>query len=1139
MCPVRNALWICFLLNTLFVAVRSECYSRADGTGKSCFHSVSSPEAGASGLLEVTMDDSTWRSESLGGYAWDAAAGTLRKEKSGKSYDVHAVSRDAVVSISLSKGPSNHVRFGLSADTTQDIPTYWIGLFPNHIYNDQTGADIYVSYSTSTVFEVAVVAGNIVALRDGVQLWTWGAAPAAALYAKVSTYETATTSTVRMMNKQGDIDDLAECESLCNANPSCKHISYYPTTKRCYEFTIDDCLPLSDSSHADTIFESLVACPTPQPTPQPTPTPTVVPTPAPTPSPTPVPSPAPTPVPTPMPTPAPTPIPTPAPTPSPTPVPTPGPSPIPTPAPTPAPSPIPTPAPTPAPSPIPTPVPTVAPTAAPTAGPTASPAPLPTATPTFTPTIRTPLPTVPEAEEAKMSPKQRESYKMVQETRNLEAEAFTASLAKLTQLPTNDSAPVVVSSEKAVVVAQRVVLDYDSGATDAGDKEVVSVCAAGSSVQVDVPVRALANVVRTEAQSSGSSAKEVVFVTVVPNDEDPLEQQQDEQDDSADKQKAKPIELQLGSGQSGTKSLGPVSVSMYYGTQKYPLRNLSTPIKIVMPSMNKSQRYEGTPQCVFYDETARVWSTEGLTISISDGEVACFTTHLTMFAVVDAIVDVVVDAAKDFAECVNAELFTAAAARHILDGGWAAKPAAFLLCSTAALYAVLLVLACFRDRQYRSSALPKDANLLTSDARYQCKEEGRLAVVWNEVAALRVYIRKLWSDGLVRTAVRHVASDAMIRSAAVRSGVSTASLLVISQRWSNRTSSQHAGGSALRRSAAVYTDIATTFSDSIDKVESQCAELPAAMPSVGEISFSIRPSTKIKDLPSSPSALQKQIHSYTATSIFLSLLMAVQPAWQATCFCMMSTSWTRMMVQAVYFSGALAFQALAYQSDGTAQGKDNDPSNPSCKKTELGEKLVFGILYATLSLAMSSLPALTLQAAWLRRFVYFSRDNEEDFNRKQKELVRDLKRKDVVLTTVSCCYLAICWFILVSFAANVNEQSLKSLFISFAWSLLSVFVFTPVATAALLWIVLAIMRQWQGGQLMEEVSLRMRDKLNCTSSELMEASPAQGSDDSRTSERAAEQVVLADPSKNNTHKRRLDRVWPSNDNDSEHNDPAN
>lgn len=166
-------------------------------------------ETGQLGLLQLRSskqslhdDGSIWASHD--GLSWDPGTRTIAKTKAGKGYNSHAVTESRVRSISLRPGQvghgyqgGTHVRYGLGNSPTpaQDCE-YEVGLFPGEkgrIYIKQAHAhgkhNLGECDLTSCEVAVAIVGGNVVALRNGEEIWNWGPAPAVGLFAKVSPYE--------------------------------------------------------------------------------------------------------------------------------------------------------------------------------------------------------------------------------------------------------------------------------------------------------------------------------------------------------------------------------------------------------------------------------------------------------------------------------------------------------------------------------------------------------------------------------------------------------------------------------------------------------------------------------------------------------------------------------------------------------------------------------------------------------------------------------------------------------------------------------------------------------------------------------------------------------------------------------------
>ena len=131
----------------------------------------------------------------LQGNSWDSESRTITKVTSiaiDGHYDAHAVSLSRVRCVSMRLSQTDkHVRIGLADDASFNVATYHLGAFPGgRIWIKESGQYRSGTYTEGSLLEVAIVDGNIlVALLDGVQLWTWGEVSSAAMYAKVSPYE--------------------------------------------------------------------------------------------------------------------------------------------------------------------------------------------------------------------------------------------------------------------------------------------------------------------------------------------------------------------------------------------------------------------------------------------------------------------------------------------------------------------------------------------------------------------------------------------------------------------------------------------------------------------------------------------------------------------------------------------------------------------------------------------------------------------------------------------------------------------------------------------------------------------------------------------------------------------------------------
>merc|ERR1711871_779068 len=152
-------------------------------------------------------------------------------------------------------------------------------------------------------------------------------------------------------------------------------------------------------------------------------------------------------------------------------------------------------------------------------------------------------------------------------------------------------------------------------------------------------------------------------------------------------------------------------------------------------------------------------------------------------------------------------------------------------------------------------------------------------------------------------------------------------------------------------------------------------------------------------------------------------------------------------------TGAMAFQALAFQADGTAKTKDADAT---CNQSTLFQKAKVVIFYAAISFLMASLPTCLVESAWRREFIYIapSEDptHEERWRCRAAAVLRRMQRKDFVLRAVCCMYLGVCWFLLISFAANVDAGSSLTLCLSTTWLLFKQLFFLPLLVTFVLWL---------------------------------------------------------------------------------------
>merc|ERR1719265_1660071 len=80
------------------------------------------------------------------------------------------------------------------------------------------------------------------------------------------------------------------------------------------------------------------------------------------------------------------------------------------------------------------------------------------------------------------------------------------------------------------------------------------------------------------------------------------------------------------------------------------------------------------PLCAYFDEDTKLWTTAGLTTTISEtGSLVCGTPHLTLFSAV-------LRALESAVMCANAAVLTPAALANIVSGGkWWHRPPALIL----------------------------------------------------------------------------------------------------------------------------------------------------------------------------------------------------------------------------------------------------------------------------------------------------------------------------------------------------------------------------------------------------------------------------------------------------------------------------
>eukprot|EP00929_Paragymnodinium_shiwhaense_P075629 TRINITY_DN3868_c0_g1_i5.p2 TRINITY_DN3868_c0_g1~~TRINITY_DN3868_c0_g1_i5.p2 ORF type:complete len:833 (+),score=137.57 TRINITY_DN3868_c0_g1_i5:3100-5598(+) len=668
------------------------------------------------------------------------------------------------------------------------------------------------------------------------------------------------------------------------------------------------------------------------------------------------------------------------------------------------------------------------------------------------------------------------------------------TLSRLTELPENDTTAVIVQSATSTVVAQRLLLDGGDGEGGEAEGPKQEVVTESMQLAVLLPIQALADTL--EGLGDDAASQGLSLVSSVPKDNEA----------------EKPFNM--GGENNYTKALGPVSISIYAGGTKIKVANLSTPIKITMSSGNSRASMSDNLTCAYYDEETSMWSTAGVTTTRdATGGVACLTTHLTFFAAVELdVADIIAngvasaaskglsnslegakdtwsgvkDAAADvkdlLAEEINcnlfADLFTAESIERIQAGDWAGKEAAALMWVTIGLHVVLLVQAVRKDRHYNheETPFPKDENLLTTDSRFKKKDFHEVLMDGlNSAIEFPRALRKHWQAGIVKVVVCEVAGEAIMRSAAVHLGVSKKSFVSLAHRWmKDRDPARKSMGSDFRRSHSVefVKDMPNRVSEIMHRLESTVQQMPARV-NLDELSRTMSSSGSFD--------MNATLEAVAPSAVaFVTLFIAMQPAWQGTCYCMASRSWTRMMARAVYFSGALACQALVFQKAGLAHDKAIDKADclENQQNKTLWDKMVLVPPYALMAFAMSSGPAIILEALWQRKFVFIPMNLEPaDFIKEKTALLRSLWRKDVVLSTVSFLYLALCWFIFVSFIANVSKLSLAYIFVSFAQSICGVFLMTPLVMATVLWLALMTLRIWDGGSLVPVVSKQVREKL--------------------------------------------------------------
>eukprot|EP00929_Paragymnodinium_shiwhaense_P088454 TRINITY_DN4876_c0_g2_i3.p1 TRINITY_DN4876_c0_g2~~TRINITY_DN4876_c0_g2_i3.p1 ORF type:complete len:427 (+),score=73.06 TRINITY_DN4876_c0_g2_i3:247-1527(+) len=322
--------------------------------------------------------------------------------------------------------------------------------------------------------------------------------------------------------------------------------------------------------------------------------------------------------------------------------------------------------------------------------------------------------------------------------------------------------------------------------------------------------------------------------------------------------------------------------------------------------------------------------------------------------------------------------------------------------------------------------------------------------------------------------VRRFAGDAILLSAAAQAGLDPTSVQMLSKHWKGVTVTD-----ALSPAGSADADRSFVLAGARhDKIGSTLQYIESFSTTVTTVSRTLEHAkSEISLQMSELSSLPRNVKRSASMSIFVAFFMAAEPVHIATCYSWTSTSWTRMMGRTVYFTGALAFQALTFRFDGSALQEDSDPR---CSQKTVHDKIRIGALYAIISFLMSSLPAIALEAYWQRTFVYVPRDHsEEEFIRAKKALARKWVFKDGVLTAVSFLYLAFCWLVIVSFAANVDTKiGMEDLLFSIACSLLVCFVVSPLMLASAYCMVVVLVRRWQGGELLEEAVLQAREKLN-------------------------------------------------------------
>lgn len=465
---------------------------------------------------------------------------------------------------------------------------------------------------------------------------------------------------------------------------------------------------------------------------------------------------------------------------------------------------------------------------------------------------------------------------------------------------------------------------------------------------------------------------------------------------------AAPEAAPLGSTSDGgeeTATFSPMVRVAVYGSDGAPLviRDLEDPVLITLrPSTATSGPLE-TWTCVFWNETEKQWSTEGVVrMEGPPEELICATTHLTLFSAILRQL-----------ECLNVQVFSSASFQMAGSRPWHISVAAILFWILLSGWLLLLNLA-WQGSTLASRMAWKDENFVlkvpSTHQRPTCCHycqgigQGLRDVCCAPLRSVQTFTSSARSTDWDEALALYVGLLGVHCLLALRSGTSVTMLR------------RH----LINRDGWIHYDMASTSSAEVKALLQELgAQVPEAFLAFAEMDFWSRCRLFLRAL-----------HPYSS-SVLLSLEQS--PA-------------IRMKLKADVMFGALAVSAFffALTESGTSFA-----SPEACAQSSISPWRF--VLMGFFSASFVSIPVSLMSYFWQRSFV----DSASSVNVLQRHLWR-WRLQDCFMWIFSFCYTIFCCVYVALFIANLNGKDHWKWILTFLTIILRLSLLQPLFLALLL-----------------------------------------------------------------------------------------